>query len=53
MQFQVHLNRPKSLEHLSLIGEIEGKRDRGRPRVPYLENLYRWVTGKDQNNIVF
>ena len=53
MQFLGHLNRHKGLEHLSLTGKIEGNRDRGRPRVTYLESRIRWVTGKDQNNVVF
>ena len=53
MQFLGHLNRHKGLEHLALTGKLEGKRGRGRPRATYLENLNRWVTGKDQDNMSF
>ena len=53
LQFLGHLNRHKGLEHLALTGKIEGKRDRGRQRMTYLNSLNCWVTKKEKDNISF
>ena len=48
LKFLGHIIRKGCLEHLVLIGKINGKKDRGRPRIKYFENMNFWI-GKQGN----
>ncbi|GFN81186.1 cytochrome p450 4a12 [Plakobranchus ocellatus] len=50
LQFLVHICRHKGLEHLAITGKIEGKRNKGRQRRTFIENLKSWAIGKGSNN---
>ena len=39
MEFLGHVCRRRGLEFLSLTGKVEGKRDRGKQRITFLESL--------------
>ena len=43
LSFLGHIYRKDDLERAVLTGKIEGKRDRGRQRLTYLESLNTWV----------
>ena len=43
LEFLGHCVRKNDLEYLFLTGKIEGKRDRGRQRATYLQNVAAWV----------
>ena len=43
LKFLGHIMRKEGLENLTLTGQIEGKRSRGRQRLIYLEGLNNWV----------
>ncbi|GFO10601.1 hypothetical protein PoB_003710600 [Plakobranchus ocellatus] len=50
LQFLCHICGHKNLEHLTIIGKIEGKRSRGRQRITFIESLKSWAIGKGSNN---
>ena len=41
MEFLGHVCRRRGLEFLSLTGKVEGKRDRGKQRITFLDSLER------------
>jgi exonuclease III len=43
LKFLGHIIRKGCLEHLVLSGKIKGKKDKGRPRIKYLENVNLWI----------
>ena len=45
MEFLGHVCRPRGLEFLSLTGIVEGKRDRGKQRITFLDGLCNFATG--------
>ncbi|GFN85266.1 endonuclease-reverse transcriptase [Plakobranchus ocellatus] len=50
LQFFGHICRHKSLEHLAITGKIEGKHNRGRQRITFIESLKSWAADKGSNN---
>ena len=53
MKFMGHVYRNGGLEHLGMTGKVEGRRDRGRQRVTYVESLNTWATAKEMSNPSF
>ena len=45
MEFLVHVCRRRGLKFLSLTGKVEGKRDRGKQRITFLDSLCNSATG--------
>ena len=45
MEFLGHVCRLRGLEFLSLTGKVEGKRDRGKQRITFLDSLFNSATG--------
>ena len=45
MEFLGHVCRRRGLEFLSLTGKVEGKRDRGKQRITFLDSLCNSATG--------
>ncbi|GFN80527.1 endonuclease-reverse transcriptase [Plakobranchus ocellatus] len=52
LQFLGHICLHEGLEHLEISEKIEGKRNRGRQRITFIENLKTWAIGKGSNNNV-
>ncbi|GFO12260.1 endonuclease-reverse transcriptase [Plakobranchus ocellatus] len=50
LQFLGHICRHKGLEHLRITRKIGGKRNRGRQRIAFIENLKSWAIDKGSNN---
>ena len=53
LKFLGHTNRRSGVERLALCGKINGKRDRGRRRLTYLESLNTWDTNTSMGNNEF
>ena len=43
MQFLGHIVRKGGIENLALTGKINGRRDRGRQRLTYLNSISEWT----------
>ena len=48
-----HVYRKDDLERTVLTGRIQGKRDRGRQRLTYLQSLNNWATTGTSNKTEF
>ena len=44
MAFQGHVYRKDDLERQVLTGRVQGRRDRGRQRMTFLQSLRNWAT---------
>jgi hypothetical protein len=53
LKFLGHIIRKGCIEHLVLSGKINGKKDRGRPRIKYLENMNLWIEKQGYTKIDF
>ncbi len=45
LEFFGHVMRKEGLEELFITGKIEGRRDRGRQRLTYLDSMAKWTGG--------
>ena len=43
LEFFGHVMRKEGLEELFITGKIEGRRDRGRQRLTYLDSMAKWT----------
>ena len=48
-----HVCRRRGLEFLSLTGKVEGKRDRGKQRITFLDSLCNSATGGQSKGLNF
>ena len=53
MEFLGHVCRRRGLEFLSLTGKVEGKRDRGKQRITFLDSLCNSATGGQSEGLNF
>ena len=53
MEFLGHVCRRRGLEFLSLTGKVEGKRDRGKQRITFLDSLCNSATGGKSKGLIF
>ncbi len=53
LKFLGHIIRKGCLEHLVLSGKINGKKDKGRQRIKYLENMNLWIEKQGHEQIDF
>ena len=53
MEFLGHVCRRRDLEFLSLTGKVEGKRDRGKQRIAFLDSLCNSATGGQSKGLTF
>ena len=53
MEFLGHLCRRRGLEFLSLTGKVEGKCDRGKQRITFLDSLCNSATGGQSKGLNF
>ncbi|CAF3582803.1 unnamed protein product [Rotaria socialis] len=53
LKFLGHIIRKGCLEHLVLSGKINGKKDKGRPRIKYLENISLWIEKQGYEKVDF
>ena len=53
MEFWGHVCRRRGLEFLSLTGKVEGKRDRGKQRITFLDSLCNSATGGQSKGLIF
>ena len=53
MEFLGHVCRRRGLEFLSLTGKVEGKRDRGKQRISFLDSLCNSTTGGQSKGLNF
>ena len=53
MEFLGHVCRRRGLEFLSLTGKVEGKRDRGKQRITFLDSLCNSATGRQSKGLNF
>ena len=53
MEFLGHVCRCRGLEFLSLTGKVEGKRDRGKQRITFLDSLCNSATGGQSKGLNF
>ena len=53
MEFLRHLFRRRGLELLSVTGKVEGKRDRGKQRITFLDSLCKSATGGQSKGLNF
>ena len=53
MEFLGHVCRRRGLEFLSLTGKVEGKRDRGKKRITFLDSLCNSATGGQSKGLNF
>jgi len=53
LKFLGHIIRKGCLEHLVLSGKINGKKDKGRQRIKYLENMNLWIEKQGYEQIDF
>ena len=53
MEFLGHVCRRRGLEFLSLTGKVEGKRDRGKQRITFLDSLCNSATGGRSKGLNF
>ena len=53
MEFLGHVCRRRGLEFLSLTGKVEGKRDRGKQRITFLDSLCNSATGGKSKSLNF
>ena len=53
MEFLGHVCRRRGLEFLSLTGKVEGKRDRGKQRITFLDSLCNSATGGQSKSLNF
>ena len=53
MEFLGHVCRRRGLEFFSLIGKVEGKCDRGKQRITFLDSLCNSATGGQSKSINF
>ena len=53
MEFLGHVCRRRGLEFLSLTGKVEGKRDRGKQRITFLDSLCNSATGGQSKGLKF
>ena len=53
MEFLGHVCRRRGLEFLPLTGKVEGKRDRGKQRITFLDSLCNSATGGQSKGIIF
>ena len=53
MEFLGHVCRRRGLEFLSLTGKVEGKRDRGKQRITFLDSLCNSATGGQSKGLNF
>ena len=53
LKFLGHIIRKGCLEHLVLSGKMNGKKDKGRPRIKYLENMNLWIEKQGYTKIDF
>ena len=51
--FSVSYPRRRGLEFLSLTGKVEGKRDRGKQRITFLDSLCNSATGGQSKGLNF
>ena len=52
-EFLGHVCRRRGLEFLPLTGKVEGKRDRGKQRIPFLDSLCNSATGGQSKGLNF
>ena len=52
MEFLGHVCRRRGLEFLSLTGKVEGKRDRGKQRITFLDSLCNSATGGQSKGLL-
>ena len=53
MEFLGHVCRRRGVEFLSLTGKVEGKRDRGKQRITFLDSLCNSATGGQSKGLNF
>ena len=53
MEFLGHVCRRRGLEFLSLTGKVEGKRDRGKQRITFLDSLCNSATSGQSKGLIF
>ena len=53
MEFLGHVCRRRGLEFLSLTGKVEGKRDRGKQRITFLDSLCNSATSGQSKGLNF
>ena len=53
MEFLGHVCRRRGLEFLSFTGKVEGKRDRGKQRITFLDSLCNSATGGQSKGLNF
>ena len=53
MEFLGHVCRRRGLEFSSLTGKVEGKRDRGKQRITFLDSLCNSATGRQSKGLNF
>ena len=53
MEFLGHVCRRRGLEFLSLTGKVEGKRDRGKQQITFLDSLCNSATGGQSKGLNF
>ena len=53
MEFLGHVCRRRGLEFLSLSGKVEGKRNRGKQRITFLDSLCNLATGGQSKGLNF
>ena len=53
MEFLGHVCRRRGLEFLSLTGKVEGKRDRGKQRITFLDSLCNSAAGGQSKGLNF
>ena len=53
MEFLGHVCRRRGLEFLSLTGKVEGKRDRGKQRITFLDSLCNSAPGGQSKGLNF
>ena len=53
MEFLGHVCRRRGLEFLFLTGKVEGKRDRGKQRITFLDSLCNSATGGQSKGLIF
>ena len=53
IEFLGHVCRRRGLKFLSLTGKVEGKRDRGKQRITFLDSLCNSATGGQSKGLIF